>query len=186
MRLSALSAFLLPFSLLLATFAQARSHSASSQQIQVYLHPSPSSPHASAPTLSADQAKAVLNHHLGAHASDFDEMPADEGMWGHLMGIWGGRKEVDGARIVIVDGGVSPQGECSTSLDWGDFLSADMVLISQLFCPQICNTNRRSISKTTMTLLPCLRLISSAHSHSSARYSPRCPTTSRTLSMAWR
>lgn len=98
---------------LILPFALARSSkSSSAQQIQVYLHPSPTSPHKSVPTLSADQAKAVLNHHLGEHIGDFDEIPADEGMWGHLVGIWGGSgREVDGARVVIVDGGASSQGE---------------------------------------------------------------------------
>ena len=78
-------------------------------QIQVFLHPSPSSPHAASavPTLTADQAKAVLAHHMGDALSDFDEIPANEGMWGHLMGLW--EKEEREGRVVIVDGGVSPQ-----------------------------------------------------------------------------
>jgi hypothetical protein len=99
---------------LLVPFALARSSSQSAQKIQVYLHPSPSSPHAHAPTLSADQAKAVLSHHLGGQISDFDEIPADEGMWGHLVGMWNGQhglaKQVDGAKVVIVDG-ASSQGK---------------------------------------------------------------------------
>lgn len=102
----------------LTSLALARSN----EQIQIFLHPSPPSPHAQAtdshdavPTLTADQAKAVLTHHMGDPISDFEEIPADEGMWSHLMGMWGGGlghgKEVDGGRVVIVDGGVSPQGE---------------------------------------------------------------------------
>lgn len=108
-------------SALLFPLALARYNSNSAQQIQVYLHPSPSSPHAHAPTLSANQAKAVLSHHLGEPIGDFEEMPADEGMWGHLVGMWGGRhggglgQSVDGSRVVIVDGGASSQGEHSRS-----------------------------------------------------------------------
>lgn len=44
---------------------------------------------------------------MGDALSDFDEIPANEGMWGHLMGLW--EKEEREGRVVIVDGGVSPQ-----------------------------------------------------------------------------
>ena len=103
-------------------------HSSHSDQIQVYLHPSPSSPHATGdvPTLTPDQAKAVLTHHIGDVLSDFDEMPADEGMWGHLMGMWHGEHAAEGegreGRVVIVDGGVEPQSEfrchCQSRSNW--------------------------------------------------------------------
>jgi hypothetical protein len=104
--------------LLAAPLAYATSYSSHAQyadQIQVYLYPSPSSPHASSavPTLTADQAKAVLTHHMGEILSDFDEIPADEGMWGHLMGVW--EDEERGGRVVIVDGGVSPQSGSTSS-----------------------------------------------------------------------
>ena len=84
-------------------------HAQHADQIQVYLHPSPSSPHASSavPTLTADQANAVLTHHMGEIVSDFDEIPANAGMWGHLMGMW--EDEEREGRVVIVDGGVAPQ-----------------------------------------------------------------------------
>jgi hypothetical protein len=106
MRFSPLTAILLPFTLI-----SARSSSSQQSQIQVYLHPSPSSPHRSVPTLTPDQAKAVLTHHLGGVLSDFDEIPADEAMWGHLVGMWGGgaREKQDG-RVVFVDGDVPSQG----------------------------------------------------------------------------
>jgi hypothetical protein len=67
------------------------------------------------PTLTPDQAKAVLAHHLGEGVADFEEMPADENLWGHLVGawngVWGEEKERRKARVVIVEGGVVPQGE---------------------------------------------------------------------------
>ena len=99
--------------------------------LQVYLHPTPTDQsHLSAPTLSADQAKAVLSHHLGEGIGDFEEIPADEGLWGHWMGMWNGigggvgggaghggmykgvgMKEGEQPRVVIIDGGVSSQGK---------------------------------------------------------------------------
>lgn len=102
--------------------ARSSGYESPDRHIQVYLHPSPSSssPHTSAPTLSADQAKAVLSHHLGDPISDFDEIPADEGLWSHLIGMWSGHgqgngRQAAGARIVIVDGGVASQCECCIS-----------------------------------------------------------------------
>jgi hypothetical protein len=108
---------LAPFLALIAPaldLALARS-TAPQSQIQVYLHPSPSSPHAdAAPTLSPEQAKAVLKHHMGEAIGDFEEIPADEGLWGHLIGVWrggNGRGEEVKGRVIIVDGGASAQGE---------------------------------------------------------------------------
>jgi hypothetical protein len=99
---------LAPF-LALALAAQAQ------QPLQVYLHPTPANADssASAPTLSPDQARAVLAHHLGDNIGDFDEIPNDEGLWAHLMGMWdnhgtGGVERK--ARVVIIDGGVEAQG----------------------------------------------------------------------------
>jgi len=96
--------------LALSQFGQA---SAQQQPLQIYLHPTPSNLDSAAPTLSADQAKAVLAHHLGENIGDFDEIPNDEGMWGHLMGMW--NDKVEGAerkaRVVIIDGGVEAQGK---------------------------------------------------------------------------
>lgn len=92
---------------------------ASAQQpLQIYLHPTPTDlASGSAPTLSPDQARAVLAHHLGENIGDFEEIPNDEGLWAHLMGMWDGRHgagENGGmggkARVVIVDGGVDAQG----------------------------------------------------------------------------
>lgn len=87
---------------------------ASAQQpLQIYLHPTPTNlASGSAPTLSPDQARAVLAHHLGENIGDFEEIPNDEGLWAHLMGMWGGQGEGMGgkARVVIVDGGVEAQG----------------------------------------------------------------------------
>jgi hypothetical protein len=103
---------LLPF-LPLLPLAFARSHSSAQQPIQVYLHPTPPSQHLSAaPTLTPEQAKAVLSHHLGEGLSDFDEIPADEGVWGHLVGAWNGLWAGEGerGRVVIIEGGVQAQG----------------------------------------------------------------------------
>jgi hypothetical protein len=85
------------------------------QPLQIYLHPTPSNVDSAVPTLSADQAKAVLAHHLGENIGDFDEIPNDEGMWGHLMGMWGDKMDEAEmkARVVIIDGGVEAQGELS-------------------------------------------------------------------------
>lgn len=107
MRLLSLSLGLLPLSL-----------AAYQQPLQVYLHPSPPNAHkshGSAPTLSADQAKAILTHHLGGTIGDFEEIPNDEGLWGHLVNMWNGNEgglEGAKARVVFIDGGVSPQGRC--------------------------------------------------------------------------
>lgn len=88
---------------------------AQQKPLQVYLHPTPSaSGPDSPPTLSAAQAKAVLAHHLGENIGDFEEIPSDEGLWSHLIGMWGDEKvvgEKDKARVVILEGGVLPQGE---------------------------------------------------------------------------
>jgi hypothetical protein len=117
------SVALLPLPLALAS---AYSHN-QQQPLQVYLHPTPQqNAHSSSqaiPTLSADQAKAILTHHLGGTIGDFDEIPNDEGLWGHLVNMWkteGGQAGTGGvgsggeeqkARLVFIDGGVSPQGE---------------------------------------------------------------------------
>jgi len=104
--------------LALSQFGQA---SAQQQPLQIYLHPTPSNLDSAAPTLSADQAKAVLAHHLGENIGDFDEIPNDEGMWGHLMGMW--NDKVEGAerkaRVVIIDGGVEAQGKLIVPIDFG-------------------------------------------------------------------
>jgi hypothetical protein len=85
--------------------------SQSQQPIQVYLHPAPTQQALqAAPTLTSAQAKAVLAHHLGEQIADFDEVPQDEGMWGHLMHMWGMEKESGKPRVVVIDGGVSSQG----------------------------------------------------------------------------
>ena len=79
-------------------------------RLQVFLHPSPNRPsHLPPPTLTANQAKAVLNHHLGDEIGDFEEIPGDEGLWGSLMGLW--RHETgDRGRVVVIEGGVESQG----------------------------------------------------------------------------
>lgn len=105
----------------LAPLALAQSIRAQQQPLQIYLHPTPSNiDSASVPTLSADQAKAVLAHHLGENIGDFDEIPNDEGLWAHLMGMWDGHSEGGverKARVVIIDGGVEAQGKSTLSLD---------------------------------------------------------------------
>jgi hypothetical protein len=97
--------------------AQVQVARAQQQPLQIYLHPTPSNLDSAVPTLSADQAKAVLAHHLGENIGDFDEIPNDEGMWGHLMGMW--NDKMDGAerkaRVVIIDGGVDAQGKLRRS-----------------------------------------------------------------------
>lgn len=104
MRISALSVVL---SLAATAWAQQK-------PLQVYLHPTPSaSAPDSPPTLTADQAKAVLAHHLGDTIGDFEEIPADESLWNHLIGMWQGEKvlgEGQKPRIVIIEGGVESQG----------------------------------------------------------------------------
>ncbi|ORY33980.1 hypothetical protein BCR39DRAFT_491169 [Naematelia encephala] len=91
----------------------------SQQPLQVYLHPSPSSPAhlTSAPTLSASQAKAVLAHHLGENIGDFEEIPQDESLWGHLVSMWSGNEDADRrARVVVIEGGVMSQDVIPTTL----------------------------------------------------------------------
>ena len=104
----------------LAPLALIQSVRAQQQPLQKYLHPTPSNvDSASVPTLSADQAKAVLAHHLGENIGDFDEIPNDEGLWAHLMGMWDGHSEGGverKARVVIIDGGVEAQGKLRHSL----------------------------------------------------------------------
>lgn len=74
---------------------------------QVYLFPAPEGAHA--PTLSAEQASAVMSHHLGGDISAHDT-PKDEGMWAHLLNLWdNGEKR---PRVVILEGG-DAQGESS-------------------------------------------------------------------------
>lgn len=100
------------FALSLLPLALASSY-ATQQPLQVYLHPAPKqNAHQPVPTLSADQAKAILTHHLGGTIGDFEEIPNDESLWGHLVNMWnGGDEAVSGkARVVFIDGGVSPQG----------------------------------------------------------------------------
>ncbi|KAK8864406.1 hypothetical protein IAR55_001654 [Kwoniella newhampshirensis] len=113
MLLPSLSLLLLPL-----TLAQ----SAAQQPLQVYLYPTPTSPsihnhaHGSSPTLSVDQAKAVLAHHLREGLADFEEIPQDEGMWSHLLGMWNGEQGEGRPRVVVVDGGVDAQDVLPTSL----------------------------------------------------------------------
>jgi hypothetical protein len=88
---------------------------AQQKPLQVYLHPTPSAAAPdSPPTLTADQAKAVLAHHLVDTIGDFDEIPADESLWSHLIGMWQGEKvlgEGQKPRVVIIEGGAQSQGE---------------------------------------------------------------------------
>lgn len=106
------------FPFVLLPFATARS---SQQPLQVYLYPSPQSStnqQLTPPTLSYTQAKAVLDHHLRQDSSVFDEIPEDESMWVHLLGLWDSR-ETGKARVVVVDGGVEAQGtRCSWNLSY--------------------------------------------------------------------
>ena len=94
---------------------------ASAQQpLQIYLHPTPTDlASGSAPTLSPDQARAVLAHHLGENIGDFEEIPNDEGLWAHLMGMWDGKYgdvKSGKSKVVIVDGGVEAQGMSSNCI----------------------------------------------------------------------
>ncbi|GMK56184.1 hypothetical protein CspeluHIS016_0300240 [Cutaneotrichosporon spelunceum] len=67
---------------------------------QVYLFPAPEGAHA--PMLNAEQASAVMSHHLGSDISEQDT-PKDEGMWAHLLNLWdNGEKR---PRVVILEGG---------------------------------------------------------------------------------
>ncbi|BEJ11621.1 hypothetical protein CspHIS471_0200810 [Cutaneotrichosporon sp. HIS471] len=67
---------------------------------QVYLFPAPEGQHA--PMLNAEQASAVMSHHLGGDISTQDT-PKDEGMWAHLVSLWdNGEKR---PRVVILEGG---------------------------------------------------------------------------------
>ncbi|WVR07049.1 hypothetical protein IAU60_004088 [Kwoniella sp. DSM 27419] len=97
------------------------------QPLQVYLYPTPASANEQvAPTLSAGQAKAVLAHHLGEGLGDFEEIPADEGMWRHLMGMWTTTDQrAEKARIVVLDGGLSAQEVLPTSLPEPAFYLTD-------------------------------------------------------------
>ena len=113
MRLSSYGSFLLA-----AASASAASRYQSQQPVQVYLYPQPSDARSppSAPTLTASQAKAVFSHHLGEEIDDFEEIPSDEGLWGHLLGMWRGQfgrgriGAEEKARVVVIEGGVQPQG----------------------------------------------------------------------------
>ncbi|CAD6564764.1 MAG: hypothetical protein TREMPRED_000268 [Tremellales sp. Tagirdzhanova-0007] len=89
---------------------------ASPQSIAVYLHPTPAVHSHSVPTLSPAQAKAVLAHHLGETIDVFEEIPADEGLWGHLIGMWKGENEGGKAKVVVIEGGISPQDVLPTTL----------------------------------------------------------------------
>ncbi|WVO22210.1 uncharacterized protein IAS62_003540 [Cryptococcus decagattii] len=113
MRIPFFAAF---FSFALLPFATARSLQ---QHLQVYLYPAPqSSPtyqQSTPPTLSYTQAKAVIDHHLRQDSSAFDEVPEDESVWAHLLGLWDSR-ETSKARIVVVDGGVEAQDILPSSL----------------------------------------------------------------------
>ncbi|WVQ99413.1 hypothetical protein IAU59_006546 [Kwoniella sp. CBS 9459] len=116
-------------SLALLPIALSKVHSAQ-QPLQVYLYPTPTSPSLtdsahSAPTLSAAQAKAVLSHHLGEGLGAFDEIPSDEGMWSHLMSMWNGEQEGEKARMVVLDGGVTPQDVLPTTLSQPAFYLDD-------------------------------------------------------------
>lgn len=109
--------FAASFSFTLLPFATARSPQ---QHLQVYLYPAPQSSltyqQSTPPTLSYTQAKAVIDHHLRQDSSAFDEVPEDESMWAHLLGLWDPR-ETSKARVVVVDGGVEAQGKyCSWNL----------------------------------------------------------------------
>jgi hypothetical protein len=102
--------------------ALAVAHSAVADRIQVYLHPAPNVPTSRpAPTLSASQAKAVLSHHLGEQIAEIQELPEDESMWGHLMGLWNGQNH-SRPKVVIVEGGVTEQGELFQT-----FLNAELI-----------------------------------------------------------
>ncbi|WVW83929.1 hypothetical protein I302_105952 [Kwoniella bestiolae CBS 10118] len=110
---------LLSISLAALPFTLAKSQSQSQQPLQIYLYPTPASHQdasLSIPTLSADQAKAVLSHHLGEPLDDFDEIPQDEGLWSHLMSLWEGTNEGEKARVVVIDGGVDAQDVLPTTL----------------------------------------------------------------------
>lgn len=81
---------------------------AAASAAQVYMHPSPPTVADGAPTLTAAQAKAVMEHHLGVDIADA-ETPGDEGVWSHLVHLWDhGEKR---PRVVVVEG-VDAQGGC--------------------------------------------------------------------------
>ena len=92
----------------------------SQQPIEVYLHPTPSVHSHSIPTLSPAQAKAVLAHHLGETIDAFEEIPADETLWGHLIGMWKGEREGGKPKVVVIEGGISPQGELGSPPNQSD------------------------------------------------------------------
>ncbi|WWC94193.1 hypothetical protein V866_001033 [Kwoniella sp. B9012] len=130
------------FALTALPFTLAKS-SQSQQPLQIYLYPTPSTqnqdPSLSVPTLSADQAKAVLSHHLGEPLNDFDEIPNDEGLWSHLMSLWDGPSATGGkARVVVIDGGVDAQDVLPTTLSQQpSFYLKDDLTTSNLLSPYI-------------------------------------------------
>ncbi|WOO83020.1 uncharacterized protein LOC62_04G006500 [Vanrija pseudolonga] len=76
----------------------------SAREAQVFLFPSPPSSHADTPkappTLSAEQAQAVLANHLGGSGGiSQHKTPEDEGMWAHLLHLWEGEKR---PRVVVI------------------------------------------------------------------------------------
>ncbi len=74
---------------------------------QVYLHPAPVQDHVPVPTLTPAQAKAVISHHIGETLEDLEEIPQNEELWSHLIGVWADKRPH--GRVVIIEG-VSPQG----------------------------------------------------------------------------
>ncbi|KAL1409175.1 hypothetical protein Q8F55_006005 [Vanrija albida] len=77
---------------------------ASAREAQVFLFPSPPTSHADTPktppTLSAEQAQAVLANHLGGSTGIAQhETPDNEGMWAHLLHLWDGEKR---PRVVVI------------------------------------------------------------------------------------
>ncbi|ORX36615.1 hypothetical protein BD324DRAFT_642285 [Kockovaella imperatae] len=121
------------------------------EPFQIYLYPTPSdaSPLASAPTLTAAQAKAVLSHHLGEAIGDFEEIPSDEGLWSHLLHMWSGDHRGHGlsqasgsgrtkAKVVIIEGGVTAQDVLPTSLPTSpSFYLEDGSSTSSLLAPYL-------------------------------------------------
>jgi hypothetical protein len=101
--------------------ATASSKHQAQQPIQVYLHPSPPSSHnLEPPTLTPDQAEAVLAHHFsaGEGVDEYEKLPGGHEGWAHLLsgGLFGGdgrgqRKEEDKARVVIVQGDIDVECE---------------------------------------------------------------------------
>lgn len=83
---------------------------------QVYLHPTPPST-SSPPTLTEEQAQAVIGHHLGA--SRHHQLPA-LGDWTKLLGVGHGvvgmKTGEEKARVLVVQGVGYPEGELTPSL----------------------------------------------------------------------